>query len=76
MIFFFFLPGIAGHAGTEQRVPDGDENKVLMEPAVHPAVGHHVVPITDGTTCRRTAPGQSSAANGTLTHFMKIFLRL
>lgn len=48
------LPGITGHAGAEQRVPDGDENEMLMKPTVHPAVWHHIVTVADGTTCRQT----------------------
>ena len=44
------LPGVAGQAGTEQCVSDGDGHKVLVEQAVHPAVWHHVVPVAYGTT--------------------------
>lgn len=43
-------PGVAGQAGTEQRVSDGDGDKVLVEPAVHQAVWHGVVPVAHGTT--------------------------
>lgn len=38
-------PGVTGQAGTEQGVSDGDGDKMLMQPAVHPAVGHDVVAI-------------------------------
>lgn len=43
-------PGVAGQAGAEQRVADGDEDEVLMQPAVQQAVGHDVIPVAHGAT--------------------------
>lgn len=42
-------PRVAGHTGAEQRVSDADDDKVLLQPAVHPAVGDDVVAIAYGT---------------------------
>lgn len=49
------LPGIAGEAGAEQRVSDGDGDEMLVEQTVDPAVGHHVVAVAHGTACAETA---------------------
>lgn len=44
-----YEPGVAGHAGAEERVADGDGHKMLVKPTVDPAVGHRVRPVWDGT---------------------------
>lgn len=44
------LPGIAGQAGAEHRVPDGNGNKMLMKPSVHPTLWHDVVSVAYGTS--------------------------
>lgn len=49
-----FLPGIAGQAGTEQCVPNGNGDKILMEQTVYPAIWHDVVSIAYGTTWPKT----------------------
>lgn len=45
------VPGVAGRAGAEDGVGDGDKDEVAMEPTVHPALGHHVGAVSDGATC-------------------------
>lgn len=49
--------GIAGQAGAEQCVSNGNGDKMLMEPAVHPAVWHDVVSVAHGTTQTVEAEG-------------------
>lgn len=44
------LPGIAGQTGTEQRVSNGNGDKMLLQPAVHPAVRDDIVAVTYSTT--------------------------
>lgn len=41
-------PGVAGQAGAEDTVPHCDGDKVLLQPAVHPAVRDDVVAVADG----------------------------
>lgn len=43
-------PGVAGQAGAEDTVSHCNGDKVLLQPAVHPAVGDDVVTVADGTT--------------------------
>lgn len=43
-------PGVAGQAGAEDTVPHCDGDKVLLQPAVHPAVRDDVVAVADGAT--------------------------
>lgn len=45
------VPGVAGRAGAEDGVGDGDKDEVAMEPTVHPTLGHHVGTVGDGATC-------------------------
>ncbi len=47
------LPGVAGQAGAEQCVSNGNGDKMLMQPAVHPAVWYNVVSIAYSTTWTR-----------------------
>lgn len=42
-------PGIAGQTGAQHRVSNGDGGEVLMEPGVHPAVWHDIMPVAYGT---------------------------
>lgn len=44
------LPGIAGQTGTEQCVSNGNGDKMLMEPAIHPAVWYDIVSVAYSTT--------------------------
>lgn len=46
-------PGVAGHAGTKERVADGNGHKMLVKPTVDPGVGHHVRGVCYGATCTR-----------------------
>lgn len=43
-------PGIAGQAGAEHRVSDGNGNKMLMKPSVYPTLWHDVVSVAYGTS--------------------------
>lgn len=43
-----YEPGVAGHAGTKERVADSDGHEMLMKPTVYPAVGHRVRAVCDG----------------------------
>lgn len=43
-------PGIAGQAGAEQCVSNSNGDKMLMDPAVHPAVWHDIESVAYGTT--------------------------
>lgn len=43
-------PGVAGQTGAEQCVSNGDGDKMLMKPAVHPAVWYDIASITYSTT--------------------------
>lgn len=54
-----FLPGIAGQAGTEQCVSNGNGDKMLMEQTVYPAIWHDVVSIAYGTTWAKTQNGKT-----------------
>lgn len=45
-----YKPGVAGHAGTKERVSDGDGHEMLVKPTVYPAVGHHVRAVCDAAT--------------------------
>lgn len=40
-----YEPGVAGHAGAEERVADADGHEMLVKPTVDPAVGHSVGPV-------------------------------
>lgn len=46
-------PGVAGHAGTKERVGDADGHEMLMKPTVYPAVRHHVRAVCDGAAWKR-----------------------
>lgn len=46
----FQEPGVAGQAGTEQCVSNGNGDKMLMEPSVHPAIWHDIVSVAQGTS--------------------------
>lgn len=43
-------PGVAGQTGAEHRVRHGNGDKVLMEPAVHPAVRYDIVAVAYSAT--------------------------
>lgn len=51
-------PRVAGEAGAEQRVPHADDDEVLLQPAVDPAVGDDVVSVADGTAWRSGQEGK------------------
>lgn len=42
------LPGVAGHAGADDRVEHGEGEEPLMEHAVHPLVWENVRRVADG----------------------------
>lgn len=53
-MLFLSLPGVAGQAGAEQSVSNGDVHKVLVQPRVHPAVWNDVGAVAYGTTWTQT----------------------
>lgn len=50
-------PGVAGQTGAEERVPDADDDEVVLQPAVDPAVGDGVAAVADGAAWRRREDG-------------------
>lgn len=51
-------PGVAGQAGAEERVPDADDDEVVLQPAVDPAVGDGVAAVADGAAWGRQEDGR------------------
>lgn len=47
------LPGVAGRAGAEDGVSDGDGYEVVMKTTVHPTFRHHVRTVGDCATWAR-----------------------